>query len=134
MQHRRCWRAYTAIRSQALVAEHEVTRVPIRQQTQPFTLQALGVDQTLQLTLDISDRQLHLIEELRTDGVELYLNMSGYVTQDGQQLQVAESQISHEISQSDWITLLQRGGLPPGSAHGTRTSRSADSSRSRRGD
>lgn len=79
-------------------------------QTQPFTLPALGVDQTLQLTLDISDRQLQLIEERRTAGVELYLNMSGYATQDGRQLQVAESQINYEISQSDWITLLQRMG------------------------
>jgi hypothetical protein len=45
----------------------------------PLVLPQLGVDQTLQLTLDVSDRQLQLIEERRTTGgVQLDISLSGY--------------------------------------------------------
>jgi hypothetical protein len=37
------------------------------------TLPQLGVDHTVQLTLDVTDRQLHLIEERRPGGLHLLL-------------------------------------------------------------
>lgn len=41
---------------------------PFQPQAQPVTLPHLGIDQTLQLTLDVSDRQLQLVEENRSAG------------------------------------------------------------------
>jgi hypothetical protein len=80
-------------------------------QFQPLTLPQLGVDQTLQLTLEASERQLQLIEDRRaTGGIQLSMCLSGYAVQEGQHVQVSESQFSHDISQSDWITLLEQAG------------------------
>jgi hypothetical protein len=65
----------------------------------------------LQLTLDVTDRQLHLIEGHRvTGGLHLDISLSGHAIQDSQYVPVSESQINHEISQSDWITLLEQAG------------------------
>lgn len=80
-------------------------------QAQPVSLPQLGVDQTVQLTLAVSDRQLQLIEENRSSsGIQLNIYLSGYAIQDGQHVPVGESQISHQISQSDWISLLEQAG------------------------
>jgi hypothetical protein len=84
---------------------------PFQPTTQPIILPAVGVDHTLQLTLDVTERQLHLIAENRsTSGVQLWISLSGYAVQDGQHVQVGESQISHQVSQSDWISLLEQAG------------------------
>lgn len=37
-------------------------------------------------------------------------SISGHAIQEGQYVPAGESQISHEISQSDWITLLEQAG------------------------
>lgn len=80
-------------------------------QTQPMTLPQLGVDQTLQLTFEVSDRQLQFIEDRRaTGGIQLNIWLSGYAIQDGQYIGVSESQFSQDISQSEWIDLLQQVG------------------------
>lgn len=80
-------------------------------QVQPLSLPQLGVDQTLQLTLEVSDRQLQLIEEKRsTGGIHLEIYLTGYAIQDGQHVPVGESQISHQINQSDWVSLLEQAG------------------------
>lgn len=80
-------------------------------QVQPLSLPQLGVDQTLQLTLEVSDRQLQLIEENRSaGGIHLEIYLSGYAIQDAQHVPVGESSISHQISHSDWISLLQQAG------------------------
>lgn len=84
---------------------------PFQPQVQPLSLPQLGVDQTLQLTLDVSDRQLQLIEERRSaGGVHLDIYLSGYAIQESQHVLVGESQISHQISQSEWISLLEQAG------------------------
>lgn len=84
------------------------TFVPL---VQPAILPPLGGEQTLQLTLEVSERQLRLIEEGRTGGgLQLEMHFSGYAVQDGQYAQVSDARISHEISQSDWLALLQRVG------------------------
>jgi len=80
-------------------------------QAQPVSLPQLGVDQTVQLSLTVSDRQLQLIEENRSSsGIRLDIHLSGHAIQDGQHVPVGESQISHQISQSDWIGLLEEAG------------------------
>lgn len=80
-------------------------------QVQLLSLPQLGVDQTLQLTLEASDRQLQLIEENRSaGGIHLEIYLSGYAIQDAQHVPVGESSISHQISHSDWISLLQQAG------------------------
>jgi hypothetical protein len=79
-------------------------------QTQPLALPALGADHTLQLSLDVTERQLQLIEERRTDGVQLTISLSGYAVQDGENVTIGQSEIRHDISQSDWLVLLQRAG------------------------
>jgi hypothetical protein len=80
-------------------------------QLQPVVLSALGSEQTLQLTLQVSQRQLQLIEEGRTgDDLRLDIYLSGYAVQEGQYAQISEAQISHQIGQSDWLALLQRVG------------------------
>src|SRR5258708_1395254 len=86
-------------------------------QAQPLSLPQLGVDHTFQLTLDVRDRQLQLIEENRSGGgVQFDIYLSGYAVQDSQHVQVAESQITHQISRSDWITLLEQVGYRRGAA------------------
>jgi hypothetical protein len=78
-------------------------------QAQPISLPQLGVDQTVQPTLTVSDRQLQLIEENRSSsGIQLDIYLSGYAIQDGQHVPVGEAQISHQVSQSDWIDLLDK--------------------------
>jgi hypothetical protein len=78
---------------------------------QPLSLPPLGVDQTLQLTLEVSDRQLQLIEENRSaGGIQLDIYLSGSAIQDSQHVPVGESQISHQVSQSDWLRLLEQAG------------------------
>ncbi len=80
-------------------------------QLQPVVLPPLGSEQTLQLTVEVSQRQLQLIEESRTGGdLRLDIYLAGYVVQEGQYAQIRESQISHQIGQSDWLALLQRAG------------------------
>lgn len=79
-------------------------------QSQPLRLPALGVDHTLQLTLDVTERQLQLIEESRTDGVQFAISLSGYAVQNGEHVTIGQSEIRHDISQSDWLVLLQRAG------------------------
>lgn len=78
--------------------------------TQPVVLPQLGSDATLQISLDVSERQVQLIEDNRTAGVEVSICLSGYGTKDGQHLVVPEGQIYHDIGQSEWITLLGRIG------------------------
>lgn len=84
---------------------------PFQPQVQLLTLPRLTVDRTLKLTCDISDHQLQLIEERRSDGgVQLNICLSGYGLQDGQPVQVPEAQFTHDINQGDWISLLERAG------------------------
>lgn len=83
---------------------------PFQPQSQPLPLPALGVDHTLQLTLDVTERQLQLIEEVRTGGVQLSISLSGYVLANGENIPIGQSEIRHDISQSDWLALLQRAG------------------------
>lgn len=81
-------------------------------QSQPVTLAELGVDSPLQLALDVADRQLHLLEEHRDfGGMHLDIYLSGHSIENGNYLPAGESQISYEISQSDWIGLLERAGF-----------------------
>lgn len=79
-------------------------------QSHPLALPAVGVDHTLQLGLDVTERQLQLIEEIRTDGVQLTISLSGYAVQDGENVTIGQSEIRHDIRQSDWLILLQRAG------------------------
>lgn len=79
-------------------------------QTQPLALPALGVDHILQLTLDVTERQFQLIEESRTNGVQLTISLSGYAVQNGENIPIGQSEIRHDISQSDWLVVLQRAG------------------------
>jgi hypothetical protein len=79
-------------------------------QPQPIVLPQVGTEHTPQLTLEVSERQLQPIEENRTAGLQLYIHLSGYAVQDGQYLTVTETQIVRNISQSDWIDLLQQAG------------------------
>jgi hypothetical protein len=44
-----------------------------------WPLPALGADHTLQLSLDVTERQLQLIEERRTDGVQLTISLSAWL-------------------------------------------------------
>jgi hypothetical protein len=80
-------------------------------QLQPVVLPPLGTEQTLQLSLEVSQRQLQLIEEGRTGGgLRLDVYLSGYAVREGQYAQISDAQISHPIGQSDWLALLQRAG------------------------
>jgi hypothetical protein len=79
-------------------------------QSQPLPLPALGVEHTLQLAIDITEPQLQLIEESRTEGVQLTISLSGYAAQNGENVTIGQSEIRHDISQSDWLLLLQRAG------------------------
>ena len=80
-------------------------------QLQPVILPPLGTEQTLQLAVEVSQHQLQLIEEGQTGGdLRLDIYLSGYSVQEGQYAQINESQISHQIGQSDWLVLLQRAG------------------------
>lgn len=78
---------------------------------QPLILPQLGSEQTLQLTLDVSDWQLQQIENSRTEGgVKFNIALSGYAVQEGQHVTIPDSQFTHDVSQSDWLGLLQDVG------------------------
>ena len=79
--------------------------------SQPLILPQLGGEHTLQLTLDVSDRQLQLIESRRAEGgLQFNISLSGYAVQDGQYVTIPDAQFTHNISQSDWLGLLQDVG------------------------
>ena len=79
-------------------------------QALPLALPPLGADHTLQLTLEVSERQLQLIEDSRTAGVSLTVSLSGYAVQNGENVPINQAEIRRDISQSDWIALLERAG------------------------
>jgi len=80
------------------------------QQHQPLTLPALGVDHSLQLALEVSERQLQLIEDIRLGGVTLSISIAGYVTRNGENVAVTQAEIRHDIGHSHWLTMLERAG------------------------
>jgi hypothetical protein len=80
------------------------------QQQGPLTLPSLGVDHVVQLGLEISERQLQLIEDNRVGGVTLAIALVGYVTQDGENVPINQAEMRHVIGQSDWLIMLERAG------------------------
>ena len=84
---------------------------PFQPTSQPLILPQLGGEHSLQLTLDISDRQLQLIESRRTEGgLQFNISLSGYAMQNGQYVVIPDSQFTHNVSQSDWPGLLRDVG------------------------
>jgi hypothetical protein len=78
--------------------------------TQPVVLPQLGSEATLQLSLEVTERQLQLIEEYRPGGVQFYIHLSGSAYKDGQQLAIPDAQLSQDIGHSDWLALLRQWG------------------------
>src|SRR5258708_10815542 len=74
-------------------------------QAQPLSLPQLGVDHTFQLTLDVRDRQLQLIEENRSGGgVQVDIYLSGYAVQDSQHVHLAETHLTPPIPRTHSLT------------------------------
>jgi hypothetical protein len=90
------------------VREHRGTFQPANQ---PLIMPGMGMEYNFQLMLDLSDRQLQLIEERRNaTSVQLWITLNGYTIEEGKHVSVADSQISYQINQSDWLSLLEQAG------------------------
>lgn len=74
----------------------------------PLRLLAPGDTQRFTLTVDISYRQLQIIEERRTAGLNLYLYLNGTTMRDGALERIALGSFEYEITQSDWIKILEQ--------------------------
>jgi hypothetical protein len=80
---------------------------------QPLIMPSMGQEHGFQLTLNLSDRQLQLIEERRgATSVQLWITLNGHAVEEGgRYVQVADSQINYQLNQSEWLSLLEQAGL-----------------------
>jgi hypothetical protein len=81
--------------------------------SQPITVGPYGRETGTQVTVDLSNHQLWLIDENRTGGVvQIFLTLTGHAVIDGQYVPLDDSQpLMHQISQSDWLDLVRQAGL-----------------------
>jgi hypothetical protein len=81
--------------------------------SQPINIGRFGTESSAQLTLDLTDHQLWLIDENRTQGmVRMFLTFTGHAVIDGQPVPVIDMQtLQHDINQSDWLDLIRQTGL-----------------------
>lgn len=73
-------------------------------------LRAVGADVSFQLTADIDDRQLQLMEEHRNGAQRFRMWLSGTTFREGQHEPFYANNIDYAISQSDWIAILEQVG------------------------
>lgn len=80
---------------------------------QPIHIGRFGQEASTQLTLDLTDQQIWLIDENRSGGmVRMFLTFSGYAIMDSQHVAIADlQQLQHDINQSDWLDLVRQSGL-----------------------
>jgi hypothetical protein len=86
-------------------------------QLQPSTAQPIGIgprgtETGTQLTLDLTDRQLWLIDEKRVGGsVQLIITLTGHAIIDNQYVSAQESILNHRINQSEWLEIIRQASL-----------------------
>jgi hypothetical protein len=80
---------------------------------QPINIGRFGQEASTQLTLDLTDHQIWLIDQNRTGGlVRMFLTFTGHAIIDGQHVAVGDmQQLQHDINQSDWLDLVRQAGL-----------------------
>ncbi|MFI5888098.1 hypothetical protein [Streptomyces sp. NPDC051554] len=74
----------------------------------PVTLQKLGATATFNLVADIAPRQHQIIEEYRTGPLSLRLQLTGTTMRDGRLERMSVGDFEHEVTQSDWVALLEQ--------------------------
>jgi hypothetical protein len=82
----------------------------LRTQIQPTTLPKMGGSRDITFLCDVSYAQVQVIEEHRTGSVTLFFDFSGYWLIDGSPVPFWSVQFEHEVTQSDWITILEQIG------------------------
>jgi hypothetical protein len=82
----------------------------LRTQIQPTTLPERGGSHNITFLCDISYTQVQAIEEHRTGPVTLFFDFSGNWLIDGSPVPFWSAQFDHEVTQSDWITILEQIG------------------------
>jgi len=70
----------------------------------------VGADVSFQLTADIDDRQLQIMEEHRNGDQRFRIWLSGMTFREGQHEAFHANNIDYTISQSDWIAILEQVG------------------------
>jgi hypothetical protein len=80
---------------------------PLSVDIQPTVLPARGDSRDVTLTANISYQQVQIIEELRTSSVILRFELSGYWLYNGAPSPFWGTTAEHEISQSEWIAMLE---------------------------
>lgn len=80
---------------------------------QPISIGPFGREVNSQVTLDLTSHQFWLIDESRINGaVRMFLAFDGHVVIDGQYVAIQPMQpFEHQISQSDWLEVVQQAGL-----------------------
>jgi hypothetical protein len=77
---------------------------------QPIVLPERGGHREITLKAEIGYNQLQVIEDFRSTGVKLHLDLSGHSFQDGEAEPFWGCQIDHEVRQSDWTVLMETMG------------------------
>ena len=82
----------------------------LRTQIQPITLPGRGGSHNITFLCDVTHTQLQIVEEHRTGPVTLSFDFSGNWLIDGSPVPFWGAQFDHEVTQSDWITILDQIG------------------------
>lgn len=82
-------------------------------QIQPTTLPERGGSHNPTFFCDVNYTQVQVIEEHRTGPVMLSFDFSGNWLIDGSPVPFWNAQFDHEVTQSDWITILGQMGYRP---------------------
>jgi hypothetical protein len=82
----------------------------LRTQIQPTMLPKRGGSRDITFLCDVSYAQVQIIEEHRTGPVTLFFDFSGNWLVDGSPVPFWSVQFEHEVTQSDWVTILEQIG------------------------
>ncbi|MEW2548352.1 hypothetical protein AB0910_21725 [Streptomyces sp. NPDC047002] len=74
----------------------------------PISLFSVGSTQTFTLVVDLNQQQLEVIEEHRTAGLHFRFYMDGTTMLEGELERIGVGSFEHEVSQSDWIKVLEQ--------------------------
>src|SRR5579863_8812532 len=80
---------------------------------QPVSVGRFGHETSVQLTLDLTDRQFWLLDENRTGGaLRIFLTFSGHVIIENRHVALQDTnQLVIDLSQSEWLDLIRTAGL-----------------------
>ncbi|MFF2534477.1 hypothetical protein [Streptomyces cyaneofuscatus] len=77
-------------------------------ESSPVTLHSLAATTTFDLVVDLDHRQLQIIEEHRTGGLNLNIEVTGTAMREGNLERIGVGSIEYEVNQSNWAAVLEQ--------------------------